>query len=257
VGLSDTNNCAPVWIFTRSSNTWSQEGDTLIATGYIGAPYLGTSISLSSDGNTLAFGGNGDNGNIGATWIFTRSSNTWSQQGDKLIGTGYVGTPSQGSKITLSSDGNILAIAGDSDNTDIGAVWIFTRSLNTWSQQGNKLVGTYFIGTPNQGWSVALSSDGSTLAIGGPNDDYEYEASHPYGATWVFFDASTSSPSSPPSSPPTSASIRATGSRNNGACFPNLTQPECDAVWTCTTIIPGLIILITCYRIRTRKSISD
>ena len=47
-------------------------------------------MSLSSDGNTLAVGGYGDDSDIGATWIFTRSGSTWTQQGSKLVGTGQL-----------------------------------------------------------------------------------------------------------------------------------------------------------------------
>jgi hypothetical protein len=57
---------------------------------------LGVWMSLSSDGNTLAVGGYQDNSNIGATWIFTRSGGIWTQQGNKLVGTGYNGASQQG-----------------------------------------------------------------------------------------------------------------------------------------------------------------
>jgi hypothetical protein len=46
--------------------------------------------------------------------------------------------------------------------------------------QQAKLVGTGAVGNAWQGWSVALSADGSTALIGGPNDNQET------GAAWVF-----------------------------------------------------------------------
>jgi hypothetical protein len=58
-------------------------------------------VGLSSDGNTLAVGGDRDNSNIGATWIFTRSGGIWTQQGSKLVGTGYSGTPYQGMSLDV------------------------------------------------------------------------------------------------------------------------------------------------------------
>jgi hypothetical protein len=57
---------------------------------------LGFFVSLSADGNTLAVGGTGDNSGIGATWIFIRTNGTWTQQGNKLVGTGYSGAANQG-----------------------------------------------------------------------------------------------------------------------------------------------------------------
>jgi hypothetical protein len=50
----------------------------------------GTSVALSADGNTAIVGGPLDNGDTGAAWVYTRSGNIWSQQGDKLVGTGAV-----------------------------------------------------------------------------------------------------------------------------------------------------------------------
>jgi hypothetical protein len=57
-------------------------------------------VSLSADGNTLAVGGSLDNSNVGATWIFIRTNGTWTQQGSKLVGTGYSGSPRQGVSVS-------------------------------------------------------------------------------------------------------------------------------------------------------------
>lgn len=179
----DNNNLGATWIFIRSGDTWIQEGDKLLGSGYIGDNInQGKSIALSGDGNTLAIGGYNDNNGIGATWIFTRSNGKWEQQGNKLVGTGYKNETgvNQGNSITLSNDGNILAVGGNLDNNNIGATWIFTRSGGNWTQQGDKLVGSGYINMPKQGTSVILSSDGSTLAIGGPDDNNNI------GAVWIF-----------------------------------------------------------------------
>ena len=49
-----------------------------------------------------------------------------------------------------------------------GAAWVFTRSNGVWTQQGSKLVGSDAVGFARQGTSVALSADGNTAIIGGP-----------------------------------------------------------------------------------------
>ena len=179
-GNGDNTNVGATWIFTRSSGVWTQQGLKLVGSGAVVTPASqGISVSLSSDGNTLAIGGNGDNSSAGATWIFTRSSGIWTQQGSKLFGLGAVGTAAQGISVSLSSNGNTLAVGGINDNGNIGATWIFTRSGVVWTQQGLKLVGSGIVGSSIQGVSVSLSSDGNTLAIGGPLDDN-------IGATWIF-----------------------------------------------------------------------
>jgi len=40
-----------------------------------------------------------------------------------------------------------------------------------FAQDGNKLVGMLATGAANEGYSVALSADGNTAIVGGPNDN--------------------------------------------------------------------------------------
>ncbi len=182
-GSYDNSQDGAVWVFTRDSNgTWSQQGQKLVGTGATGAAQQGLSVALSADGNTLVEGGYGDNGYAGAVWVFTRDSNgTWSQQGQKLVGTGATAAAHQGVSVGLSADGNTLVEGGSYDNSQDGAVWVFTRDSNgTWSQQGQKLVGSGAAGTAVQGTSVTLSADGNTLVEGGVLDNSLA------GAVWVF-----------------------------------------------------------------------
>jgi hypothetical protein len=173
------------------------------AIGYVKASnsgasdYFGTSVALSGDGNTLAVGAFGEASNTtgidgvpnelapgaGAVYVYTRSTGTWSQQA--FIKASNTGTNDLfGQSVALSDDGNTLAvgaIAEASSTTGInstpnelalgaGAVYVFTRSAGTWSQQAyvkasNTGSGDLF------GRSVALSGDGNTLAVGAEGED--------------------------------------------------------------------------------------
>ena len=184
-GDSDNSGSGATWVFTRSGTAWTQQGPKLVGTGAVTpyGPYQGRSVALSADGTTLAVGGEGDNGLSGATWVFTRSGTTWTQQGPKLVGAGAVGAGTsvyQGHSVSLSADGTTLATGAFYDNGKVGATWVFVRSGPAWSQQGPKLVGTGAVGLSVQGQSVALSADGNTLAVGG------YQDNSNAGATWVF-----------------------------------------------------------------------
>ena len=179
-GNTDNSTQGAAWIYTRSGSTWSQQGAKLVGTGNNGAARQGYAVSLSADGNTAILGGYTDNSNQGAAWIFTRSGTTWSQQGDKLVGTGNTGAAQQGYAVSLSADGNTAIMGGLADNSNQGAAWIFTRIGTTWSQQGAKLVGTGNTGAARQGTSVSLSADGNTAVLGGLTDN-SYQ-----GAAWVF-----------------------------------------------------------------------
>jgi hypothetical protein len=178
-GNLDSAQTGAAWVFTRSGGVWSPQGPKLVGTGVVGTSQQGTSVALSADGNTAVIGGAGDSSFTGAVWVFTRSGNTWSQQA-KLVGMGAVGQSQLGNSVALSADGNTAVVGGASDSSGVGAVWVFTRSGSTWSQQGPKLVGTGAVGQAQEGHSVAVSADGNTFITGGPGD-------HSFaGAAWIF-----------------------------------------------------------------------
>ena len=180
-GIGENSGKGASWIFTRSGTTWSQQGSELVGTGGSSDAQQGCSVVLSADGNTAMVGGYANNSGIGAAWVFIRSTGTWSQQGNKLVGTGYVDISYQGGSVSLSADGNTAMVGGNADNSNFGASWLFTRSGSTWSQQGSKLIGSGSTGsTIQQGSSVALSSDGKTAIVSGPNDNGAI------GAIWAF-----------------------------------------------------------------------
>ena len=185
--ISITNGgCSPVsagtFTITPTLYPGMQQGEKILGTGNTGAALQGTSVAVSADGNTAIVGGSGDISSQGAVWVYTRSGSTWTQQGDKLVGTGSVGEfVYQGFSVSLSADGNTAMVGGYGDNSNMGAAWVFTRSGSTWTQQGNKLVGTGSVGaTVYQGNSVSLSADGNTALVGGYGDNSNQ------GATWVY-----------------------------------------------------------------------
>ena len=168
----------------------------------------GTRRPISADGNTIAIGAphessgaKGINGNqndnsaysSGAVYVFTRRGSTVAQQA--YIKASNPGDGANfGSSVALSRDGNTLAVAAyyeSSDATGIngnqadrsipeaGAVYIFTRTGSTWSQQayikasntGKAGVGDDFAEGDQFGYSIALSDDGNTLAVGAIGED--------------------------------------------------------------------------------------
>ena len=179
-GAQDNGGAGAAWIFIRNGVTWSQPGPKLIGTGGDASSIQGNSVSLSYDGSTAIVGGAQDNSGAGAAWVYTISGGVGTQQGSKLVGFDSGPSSDQGRSVSLSSDGNIAITGGDGDNGGFGAAWVYTRSGGVWTQQGNKLVGTGAIGGPMQGFSVAISSDGTTVISGGVDDNSGI------GATWVF-----------------------------------------------------------------------
>lgn len=166
----DNANPGAVWIFTRAGTVWTQQAK-LIGTGITGAAsFQGSSVALAADGNTCAVGGPGDNTNVGAVWIFNRIAGAWTQQ-SKLVGTGNTGAAQMGTSVALSATGNTLTLGGPDDNTNVGAIWMFTRVGVTWTQIGTKLTLHTETGAGTFGTSVAISADGFTVAAGAPADN--------------------------------------------------------------------------------------
>ena len=175
-------------VFALLNGVWTHQA-TLTATDTVGHPFLGSSVAIASDGNTVLVGGPGDNtsgfSSAGAAWVFVRDPlfGTWAQQ-SKLFGLGGFPSPGtrpfgQGFSVALATDGNTAALGGPNDNNFVGAIWMFHRSNANWTQQGPKLVGTGAVGGAGQGWAVSLSGDGQTLASGGPFDNFGK------GAVWI------------------------------------------------------------------------
>lgn len=63
---------------------------TLNASDEIGTSLVGSAVALSSDGKTALVGGRGDNGQVGAAWVFRRRGSKWTAQA-KLTGGGEIG----------------------------------------------------------------------------------------------------------------------------------------------------------------------
>ena len=167
----DAGNTGAAWIFVRTGNTWNQQGAKLVGAGAAAISLQTISVALSADGNTAMIGHPLDS-SLGAAWVFTRSGATWTQQGNKLTGTGADGKAQQGTSVALSGDGNTAVLGGPSDGPLKGAAWVFQRSGGTWTQQGSKLVGTG--GFSFHGDRMAMTPDGSTLLVGGGADAWVF-----------------------------------------------------------------------------------
>jgi hypothetical protein len=100
------------------------------------------------------------------------------QQGPKLTGGEESGEGRFGRTVAVSADGDTALVGGPRDISEAGAVWVFTRTGSTWTQQA-KLIGGEESGAGHFGRGVALSADGNTALIGAPNDEGG-------GAAWVF-----------------------------------------------------------------------
>jgi len=171
---NDTNGVdyGHVRVFQNINNNWAQIGNDI--DGEVAGDWIGFSVALSDNGNILAIGApyndNGNGVNSGQTRVFQNINNNWVQIGNNINGeTGY---DYSGRSISLSNDGNILAIGAymnDENGTESGHVRIYQNINNNWLQIGNDIDGES--SGNRSGWSVSLSGDGNTVAIGAYMND--------------------------------------------------------------------------------------
>jgi len=145
--------------------SWNKLETPTISNSNIGDS-LGYSVSLSSDGTTLAIGAPVASSYRGQVSISKRNvdDNIWSPP--VIIATGSNNNDQLGISVSLSSDGNTLAIGAIGVSTFKGQVSISKRNVdgNTWSLP--VIIATGLTDYSRFGNSVSLSSDGTTLAIG-------------------------------------------------------------------------------------------
>jgi hypothetical protein len=217
-----------VYVFTRAGTTWTQQA-YVKASNTEAVDQFGVALALSADGATLAVGASGEdsaatgiNGNqtdnsatfAGAVYVFARVGLTWTQQAYVKASNTDVNDSFGLRAIALSTDGSTLAVGvsdessaatgiggnqADNSATGAGAVYVFSRAGTTWTQQAYvKASNTQAL--DQFGVSIALSGDGSTLAVGalgedsaviGIDGDQTNNAASAAGATYVFTRAGT------------------------------------------------------------------
>lgn len=174
-----------VYVFKRSGSTWQQQAELLASDG-TGGDRFGYSVAI--DGDTLAVGAQTDASFQGSVYIFTRSSNTWTQR-TKILAVDGQGLDLFGSSVALS--GNTLVIGAPLDETtggtDTGSAYVFTGSGATWTQQ--TILRAIEEANGDQ-FGLDVDIDGDTIAVGARFVDNG--ANTQQGAAYIFTRTGTS-----------------------------------------------------------------
>lgn len=204
--IDESYNSGAVYLFRNVNDRWTQTA-YIKSSNTDQFDFFGYSISLSGDGNSLAVGAYGEDNaekgvitnssekndiglasNSGAVYLFSNASGEWDQIA-YLKASNSQSEDHFGFSVSLNDDGTSLAVgAYGEDNgfsgivsdgsettdasiiSDSGAVYLFTKEFGNWSQT------TYLkASNPGQGdlfgYAVALSGNGSSLAIGAWSED--------------------------------------------------------------------------------------
>lgn len=160
-----------VYTYTRAGSVWTQES-TLVLADAAGGDSFGVTASIAADSSRLVVGAYGKIvggvSGAGQVYTYTRSGATWVLEttlsaADKAAGDGF------GITVSVDATATRLAVGARSREngalTDSGKVYFYTRTGTTWTEESTLMApdaaaGDWF------GWGLALSSDGTLLAVG-------------------------------------------------------------------------------------------
>jgi hypothetical protein len=179
---------------------------------------FGSDVAISGDGTLALVGAPDEDGGVGSVWTFARSQSGWSEQGPELTvpavdseGGGCTNETSGeeepeegeevgeepgeeeleqphpcnfGRSVALSEDGSTAVVGAPRENGNSGAVWIYTRSGAGWTQ-ATKLNSPEPNLNRRFGVSVAVSADGTTIAVGAPRLRGRVWVFRRSGSSWV------------------------------------------------------------------------
>lgn len=192
----ENDNSAPqsgaVYVFRRIGGLWIQEA-YVKARNWGAGDAFGYSVALSADGSTLVVGAHLEDGNgsteadnsakeSGAAYVFQRTGSTWEQQA-YLKATNVEQGDKFGGSVAISGDGNVVAVGATGEDSalpdtptnnaadEAGAVYVYYRVAGAWLSHVSYLKASNPEGGDLFGFSLSLSRDGTTLAVGALGED--------------------------------------------------------------------------------------
>jgi hypothetical protein len=160
MSFTSTYNSLSVRGYQAPSNTYIGR----LATGNNSANQgIGSSLSLSADGNTLLVGA----GNSNKVLVFTKASNVWTITANINRPTSNVSE--FGFSVGINSSGNTAIIGAPSfANISPGFAYIYANVSNTWTLQ-TTLSPSISDNQDLVGYSVAINDNGDKVATGTPS----------------------------------------------------------------------------------------
>jgi hypothetical protein len=159
----------------RLSGLAEEQGSLLL--GAAGGDDFGDSVALSSDGSRLAAGASGSA--TGYVDVYDWSGSAWSLLGSSINGSSG---SEAGVAVDLSSNGSRVIVGAPGASSGSGQVEVFDWSGSVWTQVGSTLTGAASDGFGN---SVAISSDGSRIAVGANSANGYVKLYDWSGSAWV------------------------------------------------------------------------
>jgi hypothetical protein len=189
VGSLGRNSSVRVYNFNVAINQYENIG--LDIAGKLEYEAFGSSLAMSADGTTIAVGardGNANNSFAGLVRVYSKDVHQYKQIGIDIDGEAK--GDFFGFSLAMSADGETIAIGAPGNkangNKDAGHVRVykFDHTTNRHNQIGSDIDGT---ATGNFfGYSLAISADGNTIAVGAPSPPWLVANSSTVGHVKVY-----------------------------------------------------------------------
>src|SRR4051812_28809624 len=120
---------------------------------------MGGAVAISGDGMTAIAGTFSSK----YAFVYQRSGSTWSHEATITGSTTHFGKA-----VSLSEDGLTAAIGSYEENSNNGAVYVYTNDgSGNWNQYGSTLFANDSSTSSKMGMSVAINAESNTIAAGG------------------------------------------------------------------------------------------
>lgn len=132
-----------VRVYENIGGIWTQIGQDI--NGEAAFDESGRSVSISSNGEIIAIGATGNDGNgsnSGHVRVYENIGGIWTQIGADINGTSS--SEAFGNSVSLSSDGSIIAVGApgnDTNNNNSGQVQVYQIIEGVWTQKGTYING--------------------------------------------------------------------------------------------------------------------
>ena len=150
-----------VWVYLKIGYSYIEYAK-LVSPDYLLTPQQGIYISINYNGTIIAIGGNTDD-DKGAIWIWKLIGTVWTQiQNIK----GIIVDGKFGRYISIDNTGSVLAVSQHNYNSGRGRVFVYT-TVDDWATYGSQILAEIGLAADSfYGFSISLSDDGKTLAVG-------------------------------------------------------------------------------------------
>jgi hypothetical protein len=165
------------YVFVRTGGVWLQQAK-LVADDAGAADVFGSSVAI--EGDTVVVGAPGDDGRIGAAYVFTRAGGTWTQRAKLTASDGLPGD-NFGQSVAISAERVVVgAPYSGPHGVFSGSAYVFLLDPLGWVQLV-KLTASDGAAQDRFGQSVAINGD--SVVVGAPYADAPGADS---GAVYVF-----------------------------------------------------------------------